>query len=268
MTKCSGEILARNRVSSVSRRGASTANDSSAGSNLTCNIFNMHPFTRSLLGLSVLSLAACGAPAELDESLFPLPNATGYDDGAVGVGGAGVNAGLGGGGSLGGASPGSGGSNSANGGTSGNVSQGGMSPLAMGGGANLGGGMGSMGGGGGQAPGGGGSGNASGGCPDDITVLFKRPANQGGCDGTGCHIPGGTLPDLVSPNVEDRLVGVAASISCAPRPYIGAGDSVLADKIAGMPTSCGSAMPFLTPQSLSAADEQCILDWIEELSGD
>ena len=210
---------------------------------------------------------ACGAPAELDESIFPRPNETGYADAPLGGSS---------GGGQGGQSPIAQGGRSGSTGGSGNASQGGSMQVGTGGaGMSLGGGGAiSMGGGsqggssgsGGQAQSGaGGSGNApSGGCPDDITVLFKRPGAQGGCEGGGCHVPGGTRPDLVSPNIEERLLNVASG--CRSRPYIGADDSFLAEKVSVGPPECGAAMPFLTPQALSAEDEQCILDWIEEVA--
>lgn len=224
----------------------------------------MHPFSRSLLWLFVSSLA-CGAPAELDESIFPSPNATGYADATGAFGGSSA---AGGGGSplaQGGRSGGVGGS--------GNASQGGSMPLGMGGaGVSLGGGASSMGGSasgggtGGSAPTGGnaGSGTMPQGCPDDVTELFRRPGNQGGCEGSACHIPGVVAPDLVSPNVLDRLLNEPSA--CMGRPYIGPDDSFLAEKISASGPDCGGAMPFLTPQALSAADEQCILDWIDEVA--
>jgi hypothetical protein len=110
----------------------------------------------------------------------------------------------------------------------------------------------------------GGDGAGAGACPDDITVLFNRPSDQGGCAGAACHIAGATAPDLVSPNIEARLVGVTSQ--CEQRPYIGPDDSFLAEKISGSP-ACGLAMPFLMPQALNAADEACILAWIDEVSG-
>jgi hypothetical protein len=103
------------------------------------------------------------------------------------------------------------------------------------------------------------------GCPEDITVLFNRPIQQGGCQGAGCHIPGNTSPDLVSPNPAERLLNVAST--CNGRPYIGADDSFLVNKITGTPPECGSPMPFLMPELLSAADEACILAWVDEVAG-
>jgi hypothetical protein len=223
----------------------------------------MRLFPRSLLWLFVSGLA-CGAPAELDQSLFPSPNETGYADAPIG-GSSGIG--------VGGQSPAAQGGRSSATGGSGNASQGGSMQVGTGGaGMSLGGSSSAMGGGsqsggtGGQAQSGaGGSGNAQGGCPDDITLLFKRPGSAGGCEGGGCHQPGGSRPDLVSPNVEDRLLNVASS--CKSRPYIGSDDSFLAEKISVAGPDCGGAsMPFLTPQALSSEDEQCILDWIEEVA--
>lgn len=102
-------------------------------------------------------------------------------------------------------------------------------------------------------------------CPDDITTLFDRPIEQGGCRGPGCHIPGNTAPDLVSPNPAARLLNVASS--CDGRPYIGADDSFLAEKIADESPACGAPMPFLMQANLSSEDETCILEWIAEVSG-
>lgn len=120
--------------------------------------------------------------------------------------------------------------------------------------------MAAAGGGSGMAP-------AAGGCPDDITVLFNRPIEQGGCNGAACHVPGATTPDLVSPNPEQRLLAVQST--CMGIPYIGGGpeDSFLALKITTPPDGCGLSMPFFMPQALNANDEACILAWIDQVSG-
>ncbi len=232
----------------------------------------MHRSSTGLLGFGVLALMACGAPAELDDSRFPLPDEAGYADlegpltGAAGASSL-PSAPAGGGVSAPPANaPGAGGSAAAPappvaaaGGTGAATPPPGAggTPAAAGS-ANVGAGT------GGASMAAGGTGAAAGGCPDDITVLFDRPIEQGGCNGAACHIPGATAPDLVSPNIESRLVGVTSQ--CEQRPYIGPGDSFLAEKIAGNP-ACGLAMPFFMPQALSAADEACILDWIDEVSG-
>ncbi len=104
------------------------------------------------------------------------------------------------------------------------------------------------------------------GCPEDITLLFKRPLQQGGCQGAGCHIPGNTSPDLTSPNPAERLLDVPSL--CNGRPYIGADDSFLVDKITGSPPECGAPMPFAMPGALSAEDEGCILAWVDAVSGE
>jgi hypothetical protein len=209
---------------------------SSASSSVTCNRLAMHRFSRSFLSLGVLAWLGCGAPADLDDTRFPRPNETGYVDG-VGATGNGGRANLGGGSSV------------STGGAAGSRPQGGGAP--------------STGGGGSVAAGGGAS---TGGCPDDITLLFNRPAMQGGCASSGCHVPGGIVPDLVSPNVEMRLVNVSASQSCKARPYVSAGDSVLADKLEkGTPAPCGFKMPL--GAAISDADLACVMDWIAEVSG-
>jgi hypothetical protein len=102
-------------------------------------------------------------------------------------------------------------------------------------------------------------------CPDDITQLFDRPSNEGGCRGAGCHVPGNTSPDLVSPNPEERLLNVTSN--CNGRPYLGAEDSFLVEKITDDSPECGAPMPFLMADGLSAEDEACILAWIEEVVG-
>jgi hypothetical protein len=101
-------------------------------------------------------------------------------------------------------------------------------------------------------------------CPNDITTLFDRPIQEGGCRGPGCHIPGNTSPDLMSPNPAERLLNVAST--CDGRPYISADDSFLAEKITDDSPACGAPMPFLMQGNLSTEDEACILEWIAEVS--
>lgn len=109
------------------------------------------------------------------------------------------------------------------------------------------------------------SGIAANGCPEDITALFNRPILQGGCSGIGCHSPGNTSPDLISPNPAERLLGVTSR--CNGRPYIGLDDSFLKDKLTNSDPECGYPMPFNMPEVLSATDEACILEWIEQVAG-
>jgi hypothetical protein len=216
-----------------------------------------------------LFVVACGSPQGLDADQFP----TQYDQtasasggsnavGNAGTGGAGGSANLGGTSGNGG-SGGSGGSGSVvgNGGSGGTGSGAGGTGSASAGTSGTGGAQPGTGGtGGGQQPSGGGN------CPDDITVLFNRPSAQGGCADAGCHTAGGFPPDLVSPNVEMRLFNVNST--CQSRPYIGANDSFLLEKIENASPACGgSQMPFLATQNLSAADKQCIADWIDDVGG-
>lgn len=208
----------------------------------------MYRFTTSCLGLAVLIAFACGAPAELDDSLFPAS----YADDETGSANAG-NVPLGGSsgtaGGAGGAAPLAG-----NGGSAVQAGTSGAPPV--GGGA-----------GGTPVAEGGGGGTLPNGCPEDITVLFNRPIADGGCAGGLCHQPNATPPDLVSPDPLPRLLNVTSN--CNGLPYIGAtpDQSLLGLKITAPPQGCGNAMPFLAPENLSAEDEACILDWIAANTG-
>jgi hypothetical protein len=205
----------------------------------------MYRISTSWLGIGCLVAVSCGAPAELDEDRFPGIEETGYTDGTAGAGSGGA-----------GVVPSGGAGSTPAGGAGGTASGSGGAGVAQQGGSA------------GAPPAGGtGGGNTGGGCPDDITVLFNRPIEQGGCAGSLCHIPGVTAPDLVSPNPEQRLVGKQSSGACGSRPYISATESLLAEKIAANPAPCGLAMPFLMPAALSAEDEACILAWIDTVSG-
>jgi hypothetical protein len=221
--------------------------------------------------LAALLIVSCGSPQGLEEDQFPdqydqAATASGGTSGApvgnAGRGGSGGSANLGGTSGNGGAG-GSSGSGATNGGSGGTGSSG----SAGSGNASGAGGSGS-----GQAgtSGTGGSGGAqqqpAGNCPDDITLLFNRPSAQGGCADGGCHVANGFPPDLVSPNVEMRLLNVASN--CQSRPYIGAADSFLLEKLEDSTPGCGGAqMPFLAVQNLSAADRQCIANWIDDVGG-
>jgi hypothetical protein len=192
-----------------------------------------------LMGLGLVSVS-CGSPGELDESRFPDV----YTD--VGDGSGGTQTGIAG--------------------------TGGTAPVGGAGGSGVVGGTGGTGGTGvvGGSAGTGGTGSqagagSTGGCPDDISVLLNRPGNQGGCAGDMCHVPGVTAPDLISPGVETRLFNVAST--CMDRPYIGATDSYLKEKITAT-SPCGGTfpMPLFTPNALNATDEACIVEWIDEVA--
>jgi len=207
----------------------------------------MYRFSTSCLGLAALIAFACGAPAELDDSLFPAS----YADDETGSANTGNLP--------------QGGSSGVTGGT------GGAPPVAGTGGSGL--PVGTSGapavnGGTGGAPvASGGGGSTDGGCPDDITILFSRQIGEGGCAGGLCHQPGGTPPDLVSPDPLPRLLNVASN--CNGLPYVGPtpDQSFLGLKITTPPQGCGQAMPFLQQEALSAEDEACILDWVAANSG-
>jgi len=187
------------------------------------------------MGLGLFSVS-CGSPGELDESRFPdvYTEIGGGSGGAQsGIAGTGGTAPVGGAGGAGVAGSGGSGVVGGSAGTGGTPSQGGA--------------------------------GSTGGCPDDISVLLNRPGNQGGCAGDMCHIPGVTTPDLISPGVEARLFNVAST--CMDRPYIGATDSYLEEKITAQ-SPCGGTfpMPLFTPNALNAADEACIVEWIDRVA--
>lgn len=211
----------------------------------------MYRFSTSCLGLAVLIAFACGAPAELDESLFPAT----YSDDETGSAAGGSAPSIGGSGAV---PNGTGGAPSVVGGSgSGGIPTGssGSPPVS---GAS---------GGGGLATGGG-STTGPDGCPTDISVLFNRPGADGGCAGGLCHQPGVTPPDLVSPNPLPRLLNVQ-SPNCAGYSYIGATpeESLIFLKITTPPMGCGLAMPFTMPEALSAEDEACITAWVTANAG-
>jgi hypothetical protein len=241
--------MRRQRLSSVAIRRTRTALNfrrvalSNAAFFATDPRLDMQSFSKSCAVIGAVVLGACGSPAELDDGMFPELESTGYNN-TTGTGGSGSTVVL------------------PNGGSAGS----GSTPVQTGGGAA-----------GTQPVATNGGSSSSGGCPPDVTTLFSRPIAQGGCtSGGGCHEAASPIkPDLVSPNVVARLLNVASSctktsdgMSVQPRPYISKDDSFLQEKIAGTPNSaCGFSMPFFMPDALSAADEQCIIQWIDQVAG-
>lgn len=201
------------------------------------------------MATSMIALAACGSPGGLNEDQFPPAQETGYlaRDGIGASGAAGVGAGNGGSTAVAGNGPtapppGNGGSNGV------------LDPVggASGGGSDV------------VDPdptGGDPPDDGAGGCPP-VEDLLGRPASQGGCTG-GCHEAGLIVPDLTSPNVGERLLNLTSM--CDGRPYIGAGDSFLAEKISSDP-DCGFAMPYLQAGALNDDDRECILQWVERVA--
>jgi hypothetical protein len=122
--------------------------------------------------------------------------------------------------------------------------------------------------------GGGGSGGSSGGsagasgsmampdpAPMCVTALFKKT-----CGSPGCHAAGSPQVDLVSANVERRLVGKGATgTACKGKTLVAAdgGDSLLMDKLSTSPP-CGSPMPITG--SLSDDERTCLMDWVSSVS--
>ncbi|HTV17309.1 MAG TPA: hypothetical protein VMG12_01520 [Polyangiaceae bacterium] len=223
----------------------------------------MYRFFARRLSLGLIAFG-CGSPGDLDRDRFPDLQDTGYPDrvGAAGASAGGTFGGTAGtAGSPGVGGAGVGGAGVGMGGT-GNPPVAGTGGTGQGGTGQAGAGQAGSGqAGAGQA----GTGNDTGGCPSDILVLLNRPAMMGGCAGAGCHVPGGTPPDLTSPGVEARVLNQTSL--CNNIPYVGATGSMIEDKITGTPPTCGSPMPLFAEARLSAADEACIIQWIDGLAG-
>jgi hypothetical protein len=98
--------------------------------------------------------------------------------------------------------------------------------------------------------------------PACVVSLFKMK-----CGSIGCHASGGTQVDLVSANVERRLVGKPSSnmLVCKGRTLVAADgtDSLLIDKITD-PPPCGSPMPVTG--SISADERSCLTNWVSSLA--
>lgn len=90
------------------------------------------------------------------------------------------------------------------------------------------------------------------------------------CGTTGCHddtLQAQAGLDLVSPNVESRVVDVnATGIGCTGRIFVVAGDpdsSYLIDKVINTPGICGLQMPVVG--SLPADEVDVLRQWIVDL---
>jgi len=97
--------------------------------------------------------------------------------------------------------------------------------------------------------------------PACVVSLFKMK-----CGSIGCHASGGTQVDLVSANVERRLVGKPSSnmLVCKGRTLVATdGDSLLIDKITD-PPPCGSPMPVTG--SISDDERSCLTNWVSSLA--
>jgi hypothetical protein len=92
------------------------------------------------------------------------------------------------------------------------------------------------------------------------------------CGTTGCHDASPQAQaglDLISPNVESRVVDVnAIGLGCATEILVVAGDpdsSYLLEKVLNTPGICGLQMPVVG--SLSASDTEVLRQWIIDLGG-
>lgn len=83
-----------------------------------------------------------------------------------------------------------------------------------------------------------------------------------------CHVPGNifyTDLDLQAPNIGQRLANKKTSQATCTGLIIDAttpANSILLNKVKGMPNGCGSVMPLTSTNGLMGADLQCITDWI------
>lgn len=92
------------------------------------------------------------------------------------------------------------------------------------------------------------------------------------CGTTGCHDASPQAQaglDLISPNVESRVVDVnAVGLGCESAVLVVAGDpdgSYLLDKVLNLPTICGLQMPLVG--SLASDEIQILRQWIIDLGG-
>ena len=107
--------------------------------------------------------------------------------------------------------------------------------------------------------------NAQGGIPAPppcLTTMFEAR-----CGMSICHAANTAQIDLVSPKVQDRLVGKkAAGMACKEGVFVATdgSDSLLLQKLDGMPP-CGSAMPL--SGKLSSDELKCVSDWVKDVGG-
>jgi hypothetical protein len=212
-----------------------------------------HALGSSLGGLALLAIGvACGTPGGIEDTSFP---------GVADLRYTGVPGRNGTGGAL------SRGGNTGRAGTSG----------VGAGGANGGGGRGGAAGGGSQQ-------NLPPGCTEDPIALMAKPFQQGGCQDPefgGCHgadPENEESPDLLSPGVLERLLGVAAECDDVPglvliAPGRGLQGSFMANKLTP-DFVCGEAdsgqMPTFPADPNSAvarATRTCLEAWITQVAG-
>jgi hypothetical protein len=125
------------------------------------------------------------------------------------------------------------------------------------------GGTGSSGTGGAGGSGAGGSGSSIPPISPCLKTLFEAR-----CGTVACHAASSTFLDLMSPNVEQRLVGKTSTTDeCKDDGvYVSSdgGDSLLLKKLEEQPP-CGSKMP-LVGGDLTDADITCVEDWVKSVS--
>jgi hypothetical protein len=97
--------------------------------------------------------------------------------------------------------------------------------------------------------------------PECLTTLFEMR-----CNSSACHGAGAPQVDLVSPGIQDRLVGKAStSTQCRPRVYVptDGAQSLLLEKLEAVP-ECGIRMPIGDP--LQESDLSCVSGWVKAVA--
>jgi hypothetical protein len=101
----------------------------------------------------------------------------------------------------------------------------------------------------------------------DAETIFAETCGTMGCHDDSLQAQAGL--DLVSPDVESRLIGVnATGIGCESAILVVAGDpesSYLLDKVLNAPGICGLQMPYVG--TISASDVETLRQWIIDLGG-
>jgi hypothetical protein len=88
------------------------------------------------------------------------------------------------------------------------------------------------------------------------------------CATAACHGPGAPQVELVSPGVTARVLDQPSSAGglCAGRVLVASdgSESLLVGKLSDTPP-CGSKMPLVG--TITAAQSQCVSDWVDSLAG-
>src|SRR5258708_3400167 len=105
-------------------------------------------------------------------------------------------------------------------------------------------------------------------CQPASTTAMQSTVFAPSCGAAGCH--GAQVPalglDLVSPNLEDRIINAGAN-GCGDKVLVVAGDparSYLLQKLTDVTPPCGDRMP-LGSTHMSTAQIDCLTQWVANL---